>query len=603
LKEDDAMNKKLVTIGILAFSIPMMFLSLPLPGLEARAQKDGRVHVTPIRPEEGPFVPGRVLVKFRSNIGLDHARQIVAALGAREAGALTATGVLILELPEQASEAAFVHALASRPDVEFAELDRLLNPATVTPNDPWFTNWQGNLKRIDAPNAWSTTTGASNIVIAILDTGVEATHPDLAAKLVPGWNIYNNNSNTSDIAGHGTAVAGTVAASSNNGVGVASVCWKCMIMPIRVTDNSAWASFSSIASGLNWAADHGARVANISYTVSDSATVTSSAKYFQGKGGIVAASAGNQGTFNNSSDNPYILTISATDYNNLIYSYSNRGNNIDFAAPGDSFTTVRGGAYQSVGGTSYAAPLVAGVAALVFSANPTLTAIQVKDILKNSADDSGVSGWDPNYGWGRINAAQAVSLASGNGAPPDLTPPSVSFNSPANGTVVSDNFPVVVSASDNVGVASVTFIVDGLPYITDTAAPFGCNWITTSVANGAHTLAAMATDAAGNSTTITVSVIVNNVLDTTPPAISITSPADNAKLPNNASVKVNATDNIGVTKVELYADGLLQGVSTSAPFTIKWNTAKTAKGVHTLQCKAYDAAGNEAWSQLVNVNK
>jgi subtilisin family serine protease len=473
----------------------------------------------------------------------------------------------------------------------------------MTPNDPWYTNWEGHLRRIQAPSAWSTTTGSNSIVIAILDTGVDGTHEDLSSKMVAGWNTYNNNSDSRDIGGHGTAVAGTAAAASNNTMGVASVCWGCKIMPVRVSDSSGSATYSAIASGLSWAADHGARVANISYMVSDSSTVTSSANYFQGKGGVVTSSAGNYGTFSTSSDNPYILTISATDYNDVIYSYSNRGNNIDLAAPGDSFSTIMGGGYNSVGGTSYSAPIVAGVAGLVLSVNAELTASQVQDILKQSADDFGPSGWDPSYGWGRVNAARAVALASGGGTPPDTTPPSVYFSSPSAGAVVSGIVSVGVSATDNIGVASVMLSVDGIPVATDTASPYSFNWATTTLPNGTHTVTASATDAAGNSNMSTVSVIVNNVLDTIVPTISITSPTDGVKVSTNVSTRVNAADNIGVSKVELYVDGVLQGVSTSSPFTTKWNSAKATRGLHALQCKAYDVAGNVGSSQVVTVNK
>lgn len=590
--------KTVLTVGFLA----LILLVLTFPFTRATAQKDRRGYRAPVIREE-PFVPGRVLVKFRSNVGLDHARQIVASLGAREADTLPGTGVMVLDLPEQADEAAFAHALTLRPDVEFAELDRILKPAEMTPNDPWYANWEGHLRRIQAPAAWPITTGTSNIVIAILDTGVDGTHEDLAPKLVPGWNIYNNNSNTSDVGGHGTTVAGTAAAVSNNGVGVASVCWGCMIMPIRVSDGSTGATYSAIASGLNWAADHGARVANISYIVSESATVTSSAKYFQGKGGIVTSSAGNYSTFSSASDNPYILTVSATDYNDALAGYSNTGNNVDLAAPGNSFSTIKGGTYDSVSGTSFSAPIVAGVAALVLSVNPNLTPNQVQDILKQSADDFGSPGWDPSYGWGRVNAGRAVLLASGNTTPSDTTVPSVSFSSPANGAIVSGTVPILVSAGDNVAVASVTISVNGVPVVTDSVAPFSFNWTTTMWPNGGHTITASASDAAGNSSESVLSVIVNNVLDTTLPAVAITSPTDGTKISTNVSIKVNATDNIKVSKVELYVDGFLQGASTTAPFTTKWNSGKAAKGQHTLQCKAYDAAGNVGSSQLITVNK
>jgi len=126
-----------------AFTIGILFVLLVLifPFDKARAQKDRRIHVSPVR-QTDEFVPGRVLVKFRSNVGLDNARQIVAALGARDDGELPATGVLVLQLPDQADEEGFANALAARPDVEFAELDRVVKPAEITPNDTWFGSWE-----------------------------------------------------------------------------------------------------------------------------------------------------------------------------------------------------------------------------------------------------------------------------------------------------------------------------------------------------------------------------------------------------------------------------------------------------------------------------
>jgi len=582
----------------------LMLLVLTFPFDRARAQKDRRrIHVAPVTREEDSFVPGRVLVKFRSNVGLDHARQIVAALGVREDGVLPATGVLVLSLPEQADEAGFANAMAARPDVEFTELDRIVRPADITPNDPWFGSWEWYLTKVGAPAAWSTTTGDSRIIIAILDTGVDGTHPDLQSKMVPGWNVYNNNSDTSDTFGHGTVVAGTAAAASNNGQGIASVAWNCPIMPIRISLDG-YASYSAMANGIIWAADHGARVANLSFRASTSSTVASAASYFQNKGGVVAIGAGNDGFFDTTSDNPYVLTVAATDANDVLTAWSNTGNNIDLAAPGTVFSTFLGGGYNAASGTSVSSPIVAGAAALVLSVNPSLSGAQVQNILKQSADDLGPAGWDPGYGWGRVNVGRAVSLAAGASAPaPDLTPPATAFISPANGAAVTGNVAISVSATDNTGVSSVTLSIDGVAVATDTSSPYTFAWNTNAVLNGSHTLTAKAVDAAGNSNTSSVSVIVNNVLDTTVPTIVITSPGDGSRVTSNVSVKVNAADNIAVTKVELYVDGMLQGVSTAAPFTTKWNTVKAAKGPHTLSCKAYDSAGNAGLSQLVSVTK
>jgi subtilisin family serine protease len=508
-------------------------IAITLSGLNRSTHAQKRINIAEAAEQ---FVPGRVLVKFHDDIVPAHARNIIAALGARDAEEIPNIGVHILDLPYQASEKAFVQAFQAQPEIEFAELDRIVEPAGVIPNDPWYAGGEWHLPMISASDAWSTTTGSSDIVIAILDSGVDGTHEDLAGNMVAGWNIYNNNSDTTDVNGHGTNVAGAAAARSNNSLGVASVCWNCKIMPVRISDSTGSATYSSIASGLNWAADHGARVANISFIVSDSSTVTSAAKYFQGKGGVVAAAAGNYSTFDSAADNPYILTVSATDINDVHSDFSNYGNNIDLAAPEAVYTTVRGGGYMYAGGTSFSSPIVAGVAALVLSVNPNLTAPQVQDILKQSADDLGTAGWDVYYGSGRVNAARAVALAGGTPLPtPSPTPTPTPSPSPT-------------------------------PTPTPSPTP-------------------------------------TPTLDTVAPTVSITSPTSGARLSVNTSVYVTASDNIGVRRVELYADGALVSTSTAAPFTTKWNTNKTARGSHALQTKAYDSAGNVGTSAPVTVYK
>jgi len=145
--------------------------------------------------------------------------------------------------------------------------------------------------------------------------------------------------------------------------------------------------------------------------------------------------------------------------------------------------------------------------------------------------------------------------------------------------------------------------IDGAAAATDSSSPYTFAWNTNAVPNGSHTLTAIAVDASGNSNSVSISVIVNNVLDVTAPTIAITAPSDSTRVTSNVSVKVNASDNVAVMKVELFVDGILQGAATSAPFTTKWNTTKATKGSHTLLCKAYDSAGNVGTSQMVSVNK
>ena len=550
-----------------------------------------------------PFVPGRILVRFHPETPKSRGRGIIAQAGATDAGMIEAIGVHIVELPAGADEEAFIHAFGGQPEVEFAELDRVYAPEAMTPNDPSYPG-QWHLPKIAGPTAWSTTTGSSGVTIAILDTGVDSTHPDLASKIVPGWNFYDNNSDTSDVYGHGTAVAGSAAAASNNGLGVAAVAWNCTLMPIRISALNGNASTSAMASGLTWAADHGARVANISYKVSTSSTVSSAARYFQSHGGVVAIAAGNDSTFYSTADNPDVITVSATTSSDALASWSNTGNHIDLASPGTSiYTTNRGGGYGSWSGTSFSSPIVAGVAALVISANPSLTASQIQDILKQSADDLGTAGWDAQYGWGRVNAARAVSLALGGGGE-DLTPPTVSFNSPSSGANVSGTVTVQVAANDNVGIPSVSLSVDGQALGADTSAPYTFTWNTAALADGAHTLRAVAQDSAGNGADTSITVTVTNAADATSPTVTIISPVDGATVTGvNVSVVVNASDNRGVTKVELYVDGVMKASSTSSPFTTKWNIRKASAGPHALQCKAYDAAGNVGVSTVVMVRK
>lgn len=536
--------KLICVVSLLAITAIM------LSGRKPNVQAEKKNIVTE-PPEQ--FVPGRVLVKFHDNILPAHARNIIAALGARDASEIPNIGVHILDLPYQANERAFVRSFQARSEVEFAELDRILEPGAIAPNDPWYPN-QWSLAKIGAPTAWATTTGAADVTIAILDTGVDGSHPDLASKMVPGWNVYDNNSNTSDVVGHGTMVAGTAAAISNNGQGVASVAWGCSIMPIRISDLNGNATYSAAASGLNWAADHGAKVANISYIMTDSSAVTSSARYFQSKGGVVTVSSGNSSTYDASADNPYVLTVGATNGDDVIYPWSNTGNNVDLVAPGFVYTTVRGGLYSTASGTSVAAPTVAGVVALVISANPSLTPAEVQNVLKQSADDLGASGWDSSYGWGRVNAARAVCAATG-GLCPSPTPTPMATPTPT---------PVPSPSPSPSPSGSPTPTPTPLPTPTPSPSP---------------------------------------ILDTTPPSVGITSPSTGAKVLQNLSVLVTTADNVAVTRVELYVDGVLTATSNAAPFTTKWTTKKAASGAHSLQCKAYDAAGNGGNSTLVTVYK
>ncbi len=209
---------------------------------------------------------------------------------------------------------------------------------------------------------------------------------------------------------------------------------------------------------------------------------------------------------------------------------------------------------------------------------------------------------------GNTTTSATVTVTVSNGPPPDTTPPTVSMTAPTNGATVSGSVTVSASASDNVGVAGVQFLLDGAALGTeDTSAPYSISWDSTSVANGSHRLTAVARDAAGNHSTATaVTVTVNNQTqpppDTTPPSVSMTGPADGSTVSGNVTVSASASDNVGVTGVQFKLDGAnLGSQDTAAPYSVTWNSSGVANGSHTLTAVARDAAGNSTTATPVTV--
>lgn len=545
------------------------------------------------------FVKGRMIVKFKASTTAVQAEEAIKKVNGKTLQNLPALGLKVVELPPNANEKAQAKAFGQRADVEFAEPDYKFK-ASVLPNDPSFGS-QWHLPKISAPSAWDLSLG-SGVTIAILDSGVAGWHADLAGQMVAGWNFVNGNSDTTDVNGHGTMVAGVAAAVTNNLTGVSGVGWNCKIMPLRISDANGIASATNMAAALQYAADHGAKVANVSFPASGSSTIRTAAQYFMNHGGVVAMSSGNTGAFDSTADNPYVLSVSATDSNDNVAGFSTTGNFIDLAAPGDGiYTTDAGGGYSWGSGTSFSAPVVAGVTALMFSSNPNLSSQQVYDLVKQNADDLGAAGWDPGYGAGRVNASRAVSAAS-TAAAQDLVAPVVSFAAPATKSIVAGSVNVFCDASDNVAVDRVLLYVDSTLVGTKYSASYSWSWDSNSVVDGAHTLKAVAYDLAGNSASTSISITVKNTVDTIAPTVSITSPSSGSSAGSKVNVSISASDNLGVTKVDLFVDGKLSNSSTRAPYQFSLSTRKWARGAHTLQAKAYDAAGNVGVSSIVTVN-
>ena len=556
-------------------------------------------------------VPDELLVGVRRGVAHSRARTAYLTTGATLIKEIPQIGVHRLRV-DPSNIDAIERTLKSRRDFAFVERNRAFRPTRI-PNDPLYP-LQWHLQQIQGPAAWDLVPSGAGAVIAILDSGVDATHPDLAGKLVPGFNTFDDDTNTADVYGHGTRVAGAAAASGNNGTGLASVAWDSPIMPIRVTDTDGFAYTSTLVEGLVWAADNGASVMNMSFAaVAGSPALRAAAEYAMQQGAVVVASAGNCGCFDPTADTPYLISVGATDRNDELASFSSRGDYVDLAAPGVSiYTTRSGGSYGFASGTSFSSPVVAGVVALMFSLNPDLTPLDVSAVLESTADDLGAAGYDTSFGHGRVNAYQALLAVLGSPPdPPEDLPPTVTILTPEDGEMVSGTVAVDVSAADDIGVSAVELYLDGDAIATDTTAPFSFSWNSTLDSDGAHVLEAVAYDTAGNTgTSPALEVQVDNsdtgTEDHTAPIVVIKSPKDGRKFYRAVRVRVLVKDNVQVERIEVYFDGQLIGSescdSDSCKVRVVRKTKDAAKGEHSIIALAYDSSGNIG-SAAVSVTK
>lgn len=318
------------------------------------------------------FVQGRILVQPRAGLPEKEFDKILRPHNAKRTGKLSQINVHIVSVPAQ-TEIAIAKTLSKNKHISFAEVDAVVQP-TATLDDPDMSKaWQ--IANISAAGAWDYSTGLG-VLVADCDTGVDSDHPDLQGNLEAslGWNTASNNNTWEDINGHGTATTGAMAAVGNNTTGAAGVAYRTKVIPVRVSNLSdGSASVSALASCVTYAADKGARGANLSYSgMCSSSTIFNAAAYMRNKtGGVVVASAGNSGSLINATNNSNITCVAATDSLDRRASFSSFGNYVDVAAPGVStYVTTRGGSYGFVSGTSFSSPITMGVYALMMQVNP-----------------------------------------------------------------------------------------------------------------------------------------------------------------------------------------------------------------------------------------
>ena len=294
----------------------------------------------------------------------------------------------------------------------------------LVPNDPvWSCQW--GPRRIEADSAWNTTIGDASVLIAVVDTGIDWNHPDLAANYVAlGYDWVNMDSDPMDDQGHGTHVAGTIAATMNNGIGMAGIA-QARIMAEKAFDSDGSGYEDDLANALIHAVDQGADILSNSWGgYVQSALTYDAVKYAYDAGVLIVAAAGNDATSNRMYPAAYdeVVAVSATDRFDDLAWFSNFGDWVEVAAPGvDIWSTVWDNNYAYKSGTSMATPHVSGVATLIWSRFPSMTRDEVRAQLRNTADDLGNPSFDNYYGYGRINAREAVQQP----APPPPPPPSV----------------------------------------------------------------------------------------------------------------------------------------------------------------------------------
>lgn len=547
---------------------------------------------------------GRILLMPRAGLPAKTLADIVRTHNGK-ARKIGQSDIYIVNLPQYSEEGAVVH-LKNHPHIKFAELDHAVVPALI-PNDPVYVN-EWHLSKIGASTAWDIAQGAS-ITIAILDSGIDSSHPDLSANILTGWNFYNNNADTTDVTSHGTSVAGVAAAMTNNNIGVAGVAGQSKIMPLRIADSNGYGYYSMIAEGLIYAADRGVRVANVSYlNVQSSSSVQNAAQYMKNKGGLVVVSAGNTYNYENFATTNTMISVSATDKNDVKTNFSSYGNFVALSAPGDGiYTTHWGGNYWSVSGTSFSSPIVAGAIAQMMSANSRLSSTEIENLLFSTAIDLGAVGRDSYYGYGRVNAAAAVQAAQSAMPVQDSEAPSVAIIDPLGGATVSGLVPVDIDVSDNVSVTRAELWVNNTSVAVDSSLPFAFTWDSSGVQNGATSLVVRAYDASGNTASSNIEVNVDNSVqppevDTQAPAIQIINPVA-GNVSGNITISVNASDNNGASGIllEIYVDGVLKTSGTGGALSTSWNTrTKGVKvGTHTIQALARDAAGNTSTASVM----
>jgi serine protease len=460
------------TIGIIMVLLMLMSVTVAWAGVDRNTQPDKtdaglQIFEKELNvPCEEEFVADEILVRFKPGVGKDKIGKINSKHGSFVRHTSPYTGTRRIAIPEGKTVAEMVKLYQAEDVVEYTKPNYICR-ASSEPNDPYYS-YQWHFPLINMPSAWEIQCGGdSDIVVAVLDTGVAyedyeepipgpgrstrsityALAPDLAGtSFVAGYDFINDDDHPNDDNAHGTHVTGTIAQTTDNGYGVAGMAFGTSIMPVKVLGKNGGGTSQSLADGICHAADNGTHVISMSLgfpsgvTPEDIQDVTDAVAYaYYDKGVILVASSGNDGgnVVSLPAAYPEVIAVGAVHSGDARASYSQYGSALEVVAPGGDGTdrdsdgyidgvlqeTFRSGKPTDFGfwfytGTSMAAPHVSGLIALLLAQDSTRTQDEIREILRTTSVDLGASGWDEEYGYGRIDAYAALQWTATSNNPP-----------------------------------------------------------------------------------------------------------------------------------------------------------------------------------------
>jgi len=605
-----------------AWSIPAALVLAA--GAAASYAQDPKVFTGNLAQRAPDYVPDRLVVGFNESVTDAEAAQIVS--GMRQGASLRAKGLRrafhVLSVPK-GRVFELMNALKGDARVRYAHPDWIVHALDIPPNDPFYpTQW--NLENanpaagsIHVEGAWAVNPGGDpSVVVAVIDTGIAYENfqtfcqaPDLAgAHFVAGWDFVNNDAHPNDDESHGTHVAGTIAQTTNNALGVAGIAYNVSLMPVKVLNAQGSGTITQIADGIRWAADHGAHVINMSFGTSalpaQLIALQDAVQYAASRGVVLVAAAGNSAgaTPMYPAAYPEVISVGATLYNKTLATYSNKGANL--CAPGgtnngednsgdgypdmilqntfdpNTHATCTFG-YWFFAGTSMASPHVAALAALVKSEQPSLTSAEIRQLLYDTADNTVT----PDCGFGLVDAKRALEAAAVGDHPP-----TASIFRPAAGSMLAGSVTIQIAAADAltpVGSLTVQWSSDGTNWqpaaYNAVSGYYEAAWDTTAEAEDSQvTLRASATDNA-NQTTQAAPVVVKVNNSNQPPVAAFSYSCTSNVCSFNASASSDP-DGTTLAYAWTFGDGLT-GVGKTLSHTY------TATGTYVVALTVTDELG------------